>query len=419
MTRWPGFLVATVAAVLLWPERPAAQVAGGTTLAVSGHSNQTPWLASHGRFVAAVWGASAGGKADVFLAVSRDAGQSFAAPVRVNAAAGEARVSGEIAPRVALVPAAGAAEPEVVVLWNARDGATQIKIARSRDGGRTFSAAAALQQPGAAGERGWQALAVDRRGTAHAIWLDHRGLAGGAAKAAGHQGEHDGVATAQRSGLYYSSQSGGPATERELFKGVCYCCKTALAAGPDGSVFAAWRHVFAGNYRDMGFTVSRDGGKTFAPLVRVNQDGWSINGCPDDGPAMAVDDRGAVHLVWPTVSGGVEGALLYAVSRDGKSFSPPARVPTLGGPKPSHPQIAVNGAGQIVIGWDEVRSGVRTVVISRVTTTVGGTPSFGSPETLDAAQSAYPVIAAVPGGWLAAWTSGPPDRAVIATRLIR
>ncbi len=418
--RLPGFLVATVAAaVLLWPGRPSAQVAGGPTLAVSGHTNQAPWVASHGRFVAVSWGASAGGKADVFLAVSRDAGQTFAAPVRVNAAAGEARVSGEIAPRVALVPAIGTADPEVVVLWNARDGATQIKIARSRDGGRTFSAAAALQQPGAAGERGWQALAVDRRGTAHAIWLDHRGMAGGNDGAAEHTGEHDGVAMAQRSGLYYSSQSGGPAAERELFKGVCYCCKTALATGPDGSVFAAWRHVFAGNYRDMGFTVSRDGGKTFSPLVRVNQDGWSINGCPDDGPAMAVDGRGAVHLVWPTVRGGTEGALLYAVSHGGRSFSTPAQVATLGGPKPSHPQIAVNGSGQIVIGWDEVRGGVRNVAISRVTSTAGGAPSFGSPETLDTAQGAYPVLAAVPGGWLAVWTSGPPDRAVIATKVIR
>ena len=85
--------------------------------------------------------------------------------------------------------------------------------------------------------------------------------------------------------------------ERELFKGVCYCCKTAMAIGPDGAIYAAWRHVFAGNLRDMGFTVSRDGGKTFSPLTRVNQDGWSINGCPDDGPAMAVDAKGTVHLV--------------------------------------------------------------------------------------------------------------------------
>ena len=99
---------------------------------------------------------------------------------------------------------------------------------------------------------------------------------------------------AQRSGLYYASSSG--AAERELFKGVCYCCKTAIAIAPNGDIHSAWRHVFANNMRDIAATVSRDGGKTFAPLLRVHEDKWSINGCPDDGPAIAVDGAGTVHL---------------------------------------------------------------------------------------------------------------------------
>ena len=155
---------------------------------------------------------------------------------------------------------------------------------------------------------------------------------------AGHKGEHDGVAMAQQSGLYYAADG---TAERELFKGVCYCCKTAMATGPKGQIYAAWRHVFAGNMRDMGFTMSRDGGKTFTPLTRVNQDGWSIQGCPDDGPAMAVDAKGTVHLVWPTVKN-EQGVILYATSHDGVTFAPPVRLPTLGSPKPSHPQIVVS-----------------------------------------------------------------------------
>ncbi len=406
------------AATALWPDLPAAQSqVANVTLAIDGRTNQTPWLASQGAFVAAAWGASAAGKADVFLAVSRDGGHTFGEPVRVNGAAGEARVSGEIAPRVAVVPRAGASDPEVVVLWNAKDTTTHIKVARSRDGGRTFAAALPLQPPGTPGDRGWQALAVDARGIAHALWLDHRGMAGGA-KSGEHKGEHDGVVMAQRSGLYYATDAGGVARERELLKGVCYCCKTALAAGPDGALYAAWRPVFEGNYRDMGFTSSKDGGKTFSPLVRVHQDGWSINGCPDDGPAMAVDASGAVHLVWPTVSGGTEGALLYAISRDGRSFSTPVRVPTLGGPKPSHPQIAIDGAGRVVIAWDEVRGGVRTAALTRVTTAKQA-PVFEAIRTLDADASMYPVMTAVPNGMLVAWTAGPPSQAVISTQVIR
>ena len=378
-------------------------------LAVTGRASSTPWVAASGTFVAVAWSAGTGTakSGDVFLAVSRDSGRSFAAPVRVNSVAGDARISGEIAPRVSLMARSGVPDPLITVTWNAKEDTTQIRTARSRDGGRTFSDEMNLQTRGALGDRGWQASALDSRGTLHTIWLDHRAMA---VKTAGdhseHKGEHDGVAMAQKSGLYYAAD-GVP--ERELFKGVCYCCKTAIATGPKGEIYAAWRHVFAGNMRDMGFTMSRDGGKTFSPLTRVNQDGWSIQGCPDDGPAMAVDAKGTVHLVWPTVKN-EQGVILYATSADGRTFSTPVRIPTLGGPKPSHPQIAIGGSGRIYVAWDEVRDGVRRAAIgtidgSRATEVIGDATS-------------YPVMAATGSGLVAVWTSGPPDRSNIGVRVM-
>jgi hypothetical protein len=132
----------------------------------------------------------------------------------------------------------GVPDPLITVTWNAKGAATEIKTARSLDGGRTFVQEKALQAKGAPGDRGWQASAADARGALHTVWLDHRAMA--ASKATGdhseHKGEHDGVAMAQKSGLYYAAD-GQP--ERELFKGVCYCCKTALAIGPGGEIFAA------------------------------------------------------------------------------------------------------------------------------------------------------------------------------------
>ena len=384
----------------------AAQAPATVTLTVPNRVNSTPWVAATGSFVAVTWGAAASGKGDIFLAVSRDGGRTFSSPTRVNSVGGDARISGEIAPRVALMARSGVPDPLITVTWNARDGTTQIRTARSRDGGRTFADEMNLQTKGAIGDRGWQASALDSRGTLHTIWLDHRAMAAATAGHSGHKGEHDGVAMAQRSGLYYAAD-GMP--ERELFKGVCYCCKTALATGPKGEIFAAWRHVFAGNMRDMGFTMSRDGGKTFAPLTRVNQDGWSIQGCPDDGPAMAVDAKGTVHLVWPTVRN-EQGVILYATSQNGGSFTAPVRLPTLGGPKPSHPQIAISGNGRAFVAWDEVRDGVRRAAI----VPIGGS---STPEILGDATS-YPVMAATTSGLVAVWTSGPPDRATIGVRVI-
>jgi hypothetical protein len=386
----------------------AVSAASPITLAVPGRVNSTPWVAASGSFVAVAWGATLSGKGDIMLAVSRDAGRSFAAPVRVNSIAGDARISGEIAPRVTLSAMTGRPAPAITVTWNAKDGGTQIKTARSSDGGRTFIEERSLQAKGAIGDRGWQASAVDRAGTLHTIWLDHRAMA--ADKAAGnhgdHKGEHDGVAMAQKSSLYYAAEGG---RERELFKGVCYCCKTAMAIGSKGEIYAAWRHVFPGNMRDMGFTVSRDGGKSFAPLLRVNQDGWSIQGCPDDGPAIAVDAKGTVHLAWPTVKN-EQGVILYATSTDGRTFTAPIQLPTLGGPKPSHPQIAVSATGRVYVAWDESRDGVRRAAIA---------PVDGSrkPEVFDASTS-YPVMAATTSGLVAVWTSGAPDKSVIGVRVV-
>jgi hypothetical protein len=394
----------------------AAAPGEANTLAIAGRTNSTPWVAAAGSFVAVSWAAANAGKGDIYVAVSRDGGRTFAVPVMVNATAGDARISGEIAPRVSLRPIAGAA-PEIVVTWNARDGGTSIRTARSADGGRSFGAPVTLQTSGAAGDRGWQATTIDPQGGVHAIWLDHREMAASKDAHAGHKGEHDGVAMAQKSALYYSD--GRPGGERELFKGVCYCCKTAMAAAPDGSLYAAWRHVFEGNMRDMGFTVSRDGGRTFSPLARVHHDRWAINGCPDDGPAMAIDRAGTVHLVWPTVLNGTEGALHYATSRDGKSFNAPIRVLTLGGPKPSHPQITIDGAGRAVVAWDEVRDGVRLAAFRRVMVSREGQPAFSPIETLSAGPASYPMLAAASTGLVAVWTSGTPERSVIGVQIVK
>src|SRR5690606_24395844 len=143
---------------------------------VPGRSDSTLSVAASGTFVAVAWGASAQGAADVYVAVSDDEGRTFGAPVRVNDVPGEGRLGGELPPRVAVHPSSDGSAPEVVVLWTARGEATEIKAARSRDGGRTFDAPVALQVAGAAGDRGWPSLAVDHGGRAHAVWLDHRGL---------------------------------------------------------------------------------------------------------------------------------------------------------------------------------------------------------------------------------------------------
>jgi hypothetical protein len=393
---------------------PASVPAAGEFPNVAGRANATPSIAAAGTFVAVAWGASTSGRADVFTAISRDGGTTFGSALRVNTVPGEARLNGEMPPRVALRARGGSSLPDVVVLWTARGAATEIKVATSRDGGRTFGKPMPLQARGAAGDRGWPSLALDRSGVLHAVWLDHRGLAAARAARGGSGGHkpgtpHDGFAMAQSSSLYHASLSGSSAAEREVTNSVCYCCKTALAAGADGTLFAAWRHVYPGNFRDMAFATSRDGGRSFSAPVRVSEDGWAINACPDDGPAMAVDANGTVHLAWPTVVGGdnPRGAIFYSLTRDGQRFTNRQQVGTLGGPKPSHPQIVVDGRRRVFVAWDELANGRQTAALREVRVDGAGATSFGPIVTLSSAGSGlYPALAATGTRVLAAWASG-------------
>ena len=384
-------------------------------IGVAGRGNANASIASSGSFVGVAWAArTKDGVTDVYAATSRDGGRSFRAPVRVNQVGGEASVSGEQPPRIAVVPGRAGA-PFLVVMWTAKSSSgTRLVSARSTDAGQSFGPATSVPGSHATGNRGWQAMAIGAKGDPMAVWLDHREVPArpaGAGPSAGHQHgampqQTDGAARAQLSQLFFARLN-DPGSARAIAPGVCYCCKTSLATGADGSIVAAWRHVYPGNVRDIALTKSSDGGRTFAPPIRVSEDNWVLNGCPENGPAVAVDQLNAVHVVWPTLvqgSGGGETlALFYAVSRDGQRFTRRQQIPTDGVPR--HPQIVVSPAGRVTVAWDEQLEAAPRIVLAR------GAIDYGNPvrftrESVTGEAGTYPVIAPVADGVLVAWTSG-------------
>ncbi len=391
-------------------------------LGVESHANAAPSIAARGDAVVVSWGAQREGRWNVYVATSRNGGGSFSPPVRVNRVDGDARVNGEIAPRVALVSRSGQADPEVVVVWNARGTTTGILLATSHDFGRSFSDGEPLQTAAAEGDRGWHALAIDREGTAHTIWLDHRGLAEArrhtsASHPATDRAAMDGVAMARLSTLRYAARGQIRVEDRLVVPGVCYCCKTALVSTAKG-LLAAWRHVYEGNMRDIAYAwVDRPRAD---PPTRVSRDGWSLNGCPDDGPALTVDGDDRVHAVWPTVEQGPtpRGGIFYARLEGESGFTARVRVPTLGAPKPSHPQVATDGQGRLSVGWDEVHDGIRRAAVVSATLSSGQPPVFGAPRFITEATepSQYPVMAAGRRGLLIATVDGPAGYTVIGVR---
>lgn len=392
-------------------------------LQVSGRANATPSIAASGNFVSVVWGASTdAGVTDVYASVSRDGGRSFSTPVRVNDVEGAARLNGEQPPRLALLDRQ-ALDPVVTVVWTASGArGTRLLQSRSEDGGRSFGPASGVPGADAAGNRGWEAIAAAPSGRVGAVWLDHRELAGDSTVAtthvhhAGGEGAMDGVARAQKSKLYFAPLDGMTAPQA-ITGGVCYCCKTTLAATPDGSFYAAWRHVYPGNIRDIAFTLSRDNGATFASPVRVSDDGWALDGCPENGPAMAIDAEQRVHVAWPTLVASTESgreptlALFYAMSHDGRTFTPRQRIPTVDVPR--HVQMAIAPGGAVVVTWDEGAQGIRRVAFAHGIPDANHRVAFERQVANGADPATYPTLASSQDGVLAAWTRGDPSDSVI------
>jgi hypothetical protein len=233
-------------------------------------------------------------------------------------------------------------------------------------------------------------------------------------------GKPDGVAMAQRSKLFFGSLDGSLAP-RGVTGGVCYCCKTALVTTGD-SIYAAWRHVYPGNLRDMAFSMSRDGGRTFSAPLRVSEDKWALEGCPDDGPAMAVDRQNRIHIVWPTLVAGSTAAaepniaLFYAMSTDGTRFTAREQIPTEG--TPHHPRIAIGADNALTIAWDELVSGARQVAIGRAAIDGEGRPRIRREALGGSGSGIYPALATGGDAVIAAWASVSSNSSSIQIRRI-
>ncbi len=382
----------------------AAQPASPTTLGVAGAVNATPSLAIAGRTLAAVWTATKDGATNVYLALSRDGGATFSDPMRVNDQNGDATANNEQPPRVAI----SESDRALTVLWSKRNEGPQknrrdaLRMARSVDGGRTFSPARFTHDPALSGARGWESLAAGAGGTVHAVWLDGRDAEKKMADAAHAGMAHKGQPP--QDAYHGAIAPDGRTTESVIATGVCFCCKTAVAVDSRGVVYAAWRHIFPGSMRDIAFAKSTDGGRRFDPLVRVSDDKWELNGCPEDGPTLAVDRAGVIHIAWATLvnEGEPKKALFYATSPNGTTFSPRARIPAAGVSTPGHPQLALTSDAGAAIVWDELVEGVRRVSFTRVSRA----GAFGSPQVLSADESASnPVIVQSEGKVVVAWTS--------------
>lgn len=261
-----------------------------------------------------LWVAFSVGKT-VYVASSANGGKSFASPVAIATVA-----------ETGVIDSHGDARPKIVALNNGallvsyttrpdKQMIGTIFTARSTDGGKTFSPPQAMLTDG--GQR-FDSWVVSPNGRIYAGWLDKTHAQ--KAKAEGREFAGSGVA-------FGWSDDGGATFKGKsiLMDHACECCKMTAALDRDGLPVFAWRQVFEGGVRDHYAAKLSADGATLAG-GRVSDDNWSINSCPHQGPALAIDGAGVWHVGWFTKGKNRQG-LFYAASRDGgKSFSAPEKI---------------------------------------------------------------------------------------------
>lgn len=283
---------------------------------------------------------------------------------------------------------------ELFVSWSAShpkaDGqpfASLLKLSRSTDRGRSFDPPVPVNDDPVVTGHSFDHLAVAPDGTVHLAWID------------GREGKKEPATFVAR-----SADSGRHVAKNlKVDDETCVCCRTAVATGPDGTVYVAWRKVFAGDIRETVVARSTDGGRTFSEAVIVGHDRWAFPACPHRPASLGVDREGRLYVVWYTEGADETPAVYLAWSDDrGKTFSPKRALNTSKGTFPDHPQMAVNQDGLVVVAWEE-QSPVRREVVVSYSRDRGKT--FSRPQRVSEGKAHSPAVAvSASGEAVLAWT---------------
>lgn len=253
--------------------------------------------------------------------------------------------------------------------------ATELRLSRSNDGGRTFLPSIVVNDDPGVIQHTFDALHRDAEGRLHLSWID------------GREGKKDPGTYVAR-----SLDQGQTITKNtKVDEGTCVCCRTAIASGPDGMVYVAWRKIFDGNVRETVVARSTDHGETFEPSVIVGHDKWVFPACPHRPASMGVDRQGRLYVVWYTEGTDEIPAVYLAFSDDrGRTFSPKRQLNVSKNTFPDHPQIAVDPEGRLVVIWEEQGPVKRDVVMSA---SMDRGATFVAPQKLNERKSQTPVVA--------------------------
>ena len=254
--------------------------------------------------------------------------------------------------------------------WTENNGpnpeASTARLSWSMDQGRTWSAPVSPHHDGTQTQHGFVSLFQAPGAGLGVVWLDGRNT--NPKDATGDM--------ALRASVH--DPRGRQLRETVVDSRVCECCSTSAAATSEG-VIVAYRDRSAGEVRDI--YVTRFTGSAWSAPALVHQDGWQINGCPINGPAVSARSRD-VAVAWFTAKND-QGQAFVAFSRDaGRTFGPAARVDD--GRSLGRLGVQLLADGSAAVSWVELANSMAEFRVRTVTPNGVRSPAVkvtGDPDT--------------------------------------
>lgn len=312
----------------------------------------------------------------LFVQHSADAGLVWGAPRLLDIGQDVVSAHGENRPKIAFGPSGQAVITYTQPLSRPYTG--EIRMLRSDDGGRSFSAPFTVHRDRQLITHRFESVAFDAQGVLHTVWVDKRDLEALKARSPGHAREAPAPQASPAAGVAGQARSRGPSVgyrgaaiyrnesrdggqtfgpDLKVADHSCECCRIALAPTPSGGLAALWRHVFEPNERDHAFATfgGGAGGREEATAgqvpastpMRATLDRWALDACPHHGPGLAPAAAGGYHAVWFGIRAG-EPAVRYG--RLDAQGAPASEVQALPDPSAEHADISSAGR-HVAIVW--------------------------------------------------------------------
>jgi peroxiredoxin len=275
------------------------------------------------------------------------------------------------------------------------DEASSIQLATSEDGFH-WRERGPIHDDGTDTEHGHVSLLAEGSG-ARAAWLDGRASV------------ESGPMTIRTALL---GADGTRTDESVLDDRVCDCCQTAAAMTADGPI-VVYRDRDETERRDLSL-VARTVDGWSAPSA-LSSDGWTIRGCPVNGPQLAADGRDVV-AAWYTEAGGAPHVRVAFSVDAGVHFAAPIEIDAAG--PLGRVDVEWMNDGSALVAWlgrrddGEARVLARRVAADRRVGDLVEIAVLGSPSAFGAAR-----LARLGADVMVAWSDPGPPRRVRASVL--